>query len=538
MRGMVVCPEPLAAEVGAAMLGRGGNAMDAAVGAAFAQCVVDPLHCGIAGVGVLTARAAVSGEVFCVRFWGPIGSLASSDMFAAELIEGTPGTRPKVRGHRNRAGYQSVVVPGFVRGMAEGFRRLGSGRLAWAQLLAPAAKLARDGFVVDQYVECYLATDGLNLDEVSAHERLRATPASAQIYLKDDRPYRAGELLAQRDLASTLDRLADAGADDFYEGKIAAVIAADFATHGGLFTADDLARYRPLLSEPLWGTYRDFTLASDPPPGSGALVIELLNILEDIDLEAMGWNSPRYQDTLARAMRYVFADRLRYMADPRFYPVPVEMLTSKDYAAEIRRRVLSAQDPRVELTPRGHGARTADGTTHVSVLDDEGNAVAITHTNHDASGVVVPGLGFMFNNDMNSFDPVPGRANSIGPGKTPVTGGAPTLFFKGNDVAMVIGSPAGPLKVTAIVQAVLSVTRFGKSIAEAVEADRIHCEGDAIVLEPSFPDDAAEALRRLGNTIVRNGYTARLAAIYRDPRTGRMEGGTDPRGGRGLAIAE
>jgi len=539
MRGMVVCPEPLAAEVGAALLRRGGNAMDAAVGAAFAQCVVDPLHCGIAGVGVLTARAAANGEAFCVRFWGPIGSLASPDMFAADLIESGPGVRPRVRGHRNRAGYQSVVVPGFVRGMAEGFRRLGSGRLGWGELLAPAARLARDGFIVDQYVERYWAPDGLNLDDVPAHERLRATPASAKIYLKEDRPYRVGELLVQRDLAFTLDRLADTGPDDFYEGKIGADIAADFAAHGGLFTADDLARYRPLLGEPLWGTYRDLMVASDPPPGSGALVIELLNILEGIDLEAMGWNSPRYQDTLARAMRYVFADRLTYMADPRFYAVPVEMLTSKPYAAEVRRRVLSGQDPRIEPRRRyDQGARVADGTTHVSVLDSEGNAVAITHTNHDASGVVVPGLGFMFNNDMNSFDPVPGRPNSIGPGKMPVTGGAPTLFFKGPDVAMVIGSPAGPLKVTAIVQAVLSVTRFGKSISEAVAADRIHCEGEAIVLEPSFPEEPAEALRGMGNRIVRNGYTARLAAIYQDPRTGRVEGGTDPRGGGGLAIVE
>lgn len=539
MPGMVVCPEPLAAEAGAALLRHGGNAMDAAVGAAFAQCVVDPLHCGIAGVGVLTARTAATGETFCIRFWGPVGSLASPDIFAADLIEGGPGERPRVRGHRNRAGYQSVVVPGFVRGMAEGFRHSGSGTLSWQAVIAPAAALARNGFVVDQYVERYWAPDGLNLDDVPAHERLRATPSSAEIYLKDDRPYRAGELLVQRDLASTLDRLADAGPDDFYEGKIGALIAADFAAHGGLFTVDDLARYRPLLGEPLWGTYCDLTVASDPPPGSGALVIELLNILEDIDLEAMGWNSPRYLDTLARAMRHVFADRLTYMADPRFHPIPVEMLTSKTYAAEIRRRVLGGQGPSSELMrPHGRGAKVGDGTTHVSVMDDEGNAVAITHTNHDASGVVVPGLGFMFNNDMNSFDPVPGRLNSIGQGKTPVTGGAPTLFFKGKDVAMVIGSPAGPMKVTAIVQAVLSVTRFGMSIADTVKAARIHCEGDAIVLEPSFPDEPTEALRRMGNPIVRNGYTARLAAIYRDPRTGRLEGGTDPRGGGGLAIVE
>lgn len=539
MRGMVVCPEPLAAEAGAEILRRGGNAMDAGVAAAFAQSVVDPLHCGIGGVGVLVAHAARTGRTCCIRFWGPVGSLASPEIFARHLVDKVAGGRPTVRGYRNRFGYQSVVVPGFIRGMAEGFRQFGSSGVSWADLLAPAAHLARDGFVVDQYVERYWAPGGLNLDEISAHERLRATPASAHIYLKDDRPYRAGERLVQRDLASTLDRLAETGPDDFYEGAIAASIAAEFTAHGGLFTADDLARYRPLISEPLWGTYRGMAVATDPPPGSGALVIELLNILEDIDLEAMGWNSPPYHDILARAMRQVFADRLAYMADPSFHDVPIAMLTAKTYAADIRRRVLSGHGPNIELVRTG-GRTTghADGTTHVSVMDAEGNAVAITHTNHDASGVVVPGLGFLFNNDMNSFDPVPGRLNSIGPGKAPVTGGAPTLFFKDGRVAMVIGSPAGPLKVTALVQAVLSVTRFGLSIAEAVAADRIHCEGEPIVLEPSFPDAPAEALRHLGNQIVRNGYTARVAAIYRDPHTGRLEGGTDPRGGGGLAVVE
>jgi len=538
MRGVVVCPEPLAAEAGATMLRRGGNAMDAAVAAAFAQAVVDPLHCGIGGVGVLVAHAARTGQTCCIRFWGPVGSLASPDMFAKDLIQAEG--RLVVRGYPNRFGYRSVVVPGFVRGVAEGFRQFGSGRVSWADVLRPAERLARDGFVVDSYVERYWAPDGLNLDDVSAQQRLGATASSAQIYLKDGRPYRAGERLVQRDLASTLERLAVTGPDDFYEGAIAASIAADFAAHDGVFTADDLARYRPLIGEPLWGTYRDLTVATDPPPGSGALVIELLNILEEIDLEAMGWNSPRYHDTLARAMRHVFADRAAYMADPRFHDVPIAIMTSKHYAAECRRRVLSGRGPDVQVVnPGGQSAAPTEGsTTHVSVMDRQGNAVAMTHTNHDASGVVVPGLGFLFNNDMNSFDPRPGRSNSIGPGKTPVTGGAPTLLLKDGRVAMVIGSPAGPLKVTALVQAVLSVTRFGKSIGEAVAADRIHCDSAPIVLEPSFPDEPADALRRLGNAIVRNSYTARLAAIYDDPRTGRLEAGTDPRGGGGLVIVE
>jgi gamma-glutamyltranspeptidase/glutathione hydrolase len=511
--------------------------MDAAVGAAVTQCVVDPLHCGIAGVGVLIAWSASRRETTCIRFWGPVGSLGRPDVFVHDLIARGPGQAPRVKGFRNRRGHASVVVPGFMRGVAEGFRRLGSGSVSWADIVAPAARIARAGFVVDDYVARYWDPEGLNIDDYPALERLNATAACAEIYLKDGRPYRAGERLVQRDFGRSLERLAAAGPDDFYEGEIASAIGADFAKHGGLFTRDDLARYRPLAGEPLWGTFDSLTVASDPPPGSGVQVIELLNILEGVDLRSLGWNSPRYQDTLARAMRQVFADRRAYMADPRFHPVPVARLTSKGYAAEVRSRVLAGHGPVMDAPAPEHVSPGHEGTTHVSVVDGEGNAAAITHTNHDGSGVVVPGFGFMFNNDMNSFDPIPGQRNSIGPGKMPVTGGAPTLLFRGQELAMVIGSPAGPLKVTAIAQTLINVLWFGMSLADAVAAERIHCEGAAIVLEPAFPEEKAEALRRLGNPVTRSGYTARLAAIYRPPG-GTWQAGTDPRGGGGLAIVD
>ncbi|MBI4280004.1 MAG: gamma-glutamyltransferase, partial [Armatimonadetes bacterium] len=193
-----------------------------------------------------------------------------------------------------------------------------------------------------------------------------------------------------------------------------------------------------------------------------------------------------------------------------------------------------------EGTGSAHGGGSAghEGTTHLSVVDGEGNAVAITHTNRDSSGVVTPGLGFMFNNDMASYDPIPGRRNSIAPGKMPVTGGAPTIFLQDGQVVMVIGSPAGPRKVTALVQAVLNVRYFGMGMAEAVAAERIHCEGEVVFAEPSFPEEKVEALVGLGHRVERSRYTARLAAILRNPQTGRLEGGSDPRGGGGLAAVE
>ncbi len=361
---------------------------------------------------------------------------------------------------------------------------------------------------------------------------LTATPACAAIYTHDGDVYRPGERLVQRDYARTLERLAGTGADDFYEGEIAQEIARDVLSHGGLFTLDDLRRYRSLSGEALRGAYRGYELLSDPPPGSGALLIEILNILERFDLRSLGWNSARYLDLLARAFRHVFADRARYMADPRFIDVPVGMLTSKAYAQEVASGLLSAS-LRAAESVGGH-----EGTTHVSVMDEEGNAAAITHTVCDGSGVVVPGLGFMFNNDMQSFDPTPGRRNSIAPGKSPVNGGAPTILLRDGVAVLAIGSPAGPRKVTAIVQTLVNMIDFGMDIEAALAAERIHQECGPIMVERTFPSALARELRDLGHTVRETGYTARVAAVYRDPATGRLTGAVDPRSGKGKAVVE
>jgi len=539
MRGMVVCPEPLAADAGAEILRRGGNAMDAAFAAAVAQCVTDPMMCGIGGVGVLTAFQASTGEASCVRFHGVVGSKARPDVFTADVLESHAGETAQVRGHRSSMGYESVVVPGFVRGMAAGLQRWGTGRLSLRDLVAPSVRLAREGFDVYPYLVHFWGPDSPVTDVPPAEVRLAATAASARIYVRGGRLPRTGERLVQDDYGKTLERLAADGLDSFYDGHIGRAIAADFEAHGGLFTADDLRRYQPLIGEPLWGTFDGLTVMTDTPPGSGVLVLQILNILEGIDLRAMGWNTPAYLDVLARTLRHVFAGRYIHMADPRFYPVDVATLTSKAWAAEARARVLEGREGTPQAQPaRGAASGGSEGTTHLSVMDGEGNAVAVTHTNRDASGVVTPGLGFMFNNDMASYDPIPGRRNSVAPGKMPVTGGAPTMFLQDGQVVMVVGSPAGPRKVTALVQSVLNVRYFAMAMAEAVAAERIHCEGEPIFVEPSFPEDKAEALRRLGHRVEVSRYTARMAAILRDPKTGRLEGGSDPRGGGGLAAVE
>ncbi|MBI4278304.1 MAG: gamma-glutamyltransferase family protein [Armatimonadetes bacterium] len=533
MRGVVASVEGPAADAGAQMLRRGGNAMDAAIATAFAQCVTNPLMCGIGGMGVMTAHDAATGETLCIGFWGMAGSLARPDTFTADLVETPRGRR--VRGERNAMGYQSVMTPGFIRGMADGFRRFGSGRIAWKDLLMPAVRLAHEGFVVDRYIRRWWDLDPWITGDPPAEERMRVTADAARIYLKDGHLYDVGDRLVQEDYARTIERLADAGPDDFYEGQIGKVIAGDMAAHGGLFTADDLHRYRPLCGEPLWGTFQDLTIAADGPPGSGLLVIQILNILEGIDLRALGWNSPRYLDVVARAMRHAFAGRFVYNADPRFTPVPLDMLLSQERAADVRRQILEGRD--VPAPPAPAPFR-GEGTTHVSVIDGDGNAVAMTHSTRESSGVVPPGLGFTLNNDMASFDPVPGRRNSIGPGKIPVTGGAPTLVFKDGQAHMALGSPGGGPKVNGIVQVILNVHVFGMSIEEAVRAERIHCDSEPVMVEESTPDEKMEALRRLGHRVERWPYAARMAAVLRNPKTGRLEGASDHRGGAGLAVVE
>lgn len=255
MSGMVVCPEPLAADAGAEVLRSGGNAMDAAFAAAVAQGVCDPMMCGIGGVGVLTGYRASTNEALCIRFHGVVGSRARPDVFAADILEMRPGETPQVRGHRNSMGYESVVVPGFVRGMAEGLRRWRSGRVDLAGLLAPSVRLTRGGFEVYPYLEHFWAPDSPVTDIPPAAVRLAATDASAKIYLKDGRMPRSGERLVQDDYGKTLECLAADGLESFYEGSVGRAIASDFEAHGGLFTADDLRRYRPLVGEPLWGTF-------------------------------------------------------------------------------------------------------------------------------------------------------------------------------------------------------------------------------------------------------------------------------------------
>jgi gamma-glutamyltranspeptidase/glutathione hydrolase len=532
--GVVACIESLAAQAGGEVLHLGGNAADAAVATAFAQGVVNPIHCGIGGGFHGLFFDARTGRARAVASDGRAPRAAHEHLWVDDLA-GRRGAVWKVAGERNRLGYEAPMVPGFVRGAHEAFARFGSGRVSWRQVIAPAIRLAAEGFAVYPYLYRLWMDNGF-LESGDGPRVLGLTPASREIYLRDGGVYEIGEVLVQRDYARTLERIAEYGPDEFYVGETGERIAADFADNGGLLSAEDLREYRADVEEPISTSFREYEVLTESVPSVGPVTLEVLNILEGWDLQSLGWNSPEYLDRLARAMHLGFRDRMTWLADPDVIDVPIERLISKAYAAEQRARIDRGEDR--QLGPVEPGRR--EETTHVSAVDRAGNAAAITHSTGLSSGVVTPGLGFQHNCHMIMFDPAPGRRNSIGPWKRPITGGGPALFLRAGRPFLMIGSPAGARKVTALIQALLNVLDFGMPIQQAVSVERIHVEDEpmTIVAEMFFPPEKLLGLARLGHRIRLEWYTARLAAVLRDPATGELHGGTDPRGDRGLAIVE
>jgi gamma-glutamyltranspeptidase / glutathione hydrolase len=509
---IVVCPEPLAAEAGAEIFRLGGSAVDAALATAYAQAVVSPAMTSLAGNGILNLYHAPTRQNLVVDFLGRAGAGARPDMF----VGGPPD------GHF--VGYRSILVPTFVRGTHLAFERFGSGRVSWAALLAPAIRFAEEGFTVYPYMHQYWRAEypiQQTADPFDGYRMLATTPACAAVFTTDGRVHRIGERIVQRDLAATLRRLAAGGPEAFYGGDTGRRMAEDLAAHGAPVTAEDLAGCRAEVREPLRGSYRSLTVSTDPPPHIGVLLVELLNILEGYDLRALGLGSAAYFHLVTGALRLVFHDRARVMTDPVYADWPLTRMAQKAYAAELRQAL----------------CRVA-GTTHVSTFDDAGSAVSFTHSIGTGSGVMTPGLGFVYNNNMMAFDPRPGRANSIAPGKAPMSGGGPTLLFDGDAVRAVLGSPHGSRKTSAMGHVIAGLVDFGLSPAAAVASPRIHCEADGpLLVEPFFPPPArvAAELTALGHTLRDDLYGGRVCLVWVDPATGRASGASDPRGGGGLA---
>jgi gamma-glutamyltranspeptidase/glutathione hydrolase len=487
-KGMVVTNHPLASAAGAEMLLGGGNAIDAAVAALFALTVVEPMMVGVLGGGLAHIRLA-DGRHTVLDGLSTAPGRARPDMY--RTLSDTLPDYMETEGRRNAVGPLAVAVPGALAGWCEALERYGA--LPLADVLAPAIRLAERGFVVTPYLkDCVTDTA----------KDLARDPALARRFLPGGQPIAAGARLVQGAYADTLKTIAKSGEAALYGGPLGDALCTLMKRAGGLIDAADLRRYRTVSREPVRGSYRGYEIVGPPPPSSGGVhIVEMLNILEAFDVRGMGFATADAVHLLAEALKIAFADRAVATADPAFVEVPVERLTSKAYAAE--RRALIDMNEAHAWSPGLQ--RESAYTTHVTVADAQGNVVASTQTVNGLFGacVEVPGTGMICNNYMFNFDPHPGLALSIAPGKRVFTSMAPMMATKGGKLAFALGLPGGLRIFPSAFQAIVNLIDHGMTPQEAVEAPRVWTQGGPLELERGIPDEVADDLTARGHVVQR-----------------------------------
>lgn len=527
---MIVAAQPEAAEAGARVLMRGGNAVDAAMTAALVQGVVDPQMTGIAGFGSCQIFMPGKGVHTCIDFHGKTPLAATPEMWLDRLeAETRDGFGFVLRGQVNDLGYQAITTPGSLMAYGEAVAEFGT--FDWADICAPAIDWARNGFAIRPHVHAWWTT-GATLGRVDVMERLGLTESGrAQYFRADGTLKRMGDWISNPDLADTLTRIAKHGYEVFYTGEIAEEIAADMAANGGLMSLADLQSYRTTRNDPLQSGYRGLEIATNHPPGGGIMLLEMLNVLEQFDLTALGHNSTEYVRIVCEAMRAATADKEAHVGDPSFVDVPIERLTSKAYAAGIAERIKRGDRMQVErFTPE------PNDTTHVVVVDAQGNCVTMTHSLGMPSGVITPGLGFMYNGCMGVFDPRPGRAGSIAPGKSRFSSLCPTIVFEGGTPKIVLGAPGGTQIAMGVLQTLLNMIDFGMPVLEAVSAPRFSATSNAIDITNRIPEYTVEPLREAGYEVIRSPLSFGIAAVHAIERTpAGLRGAADP-GHDGVAL--
>jgi gamma-glutamyltranspeptidase / glutathione hydrolase len=466
---MVVCTSPVATDVGVEILRMGGNAVDSAIALGFALAVTHPAAGNIGGGGFMVLHLAEKNEEYTLDYREKAPAAASRDMYLDES--------GKIIENLSINGYLAGGVPGTVGGLYQAWKRFGS--LPWADLVEPAVELAEEGFEVSYSLSESLKRGG---------KRMEAYPESNRIFLRNGNYYQEGELLRQPELARTLSLIRDEGPDGFYKGRTARLIAEDMEKNGGLITLEDLASYEARFREPVRGSFRGLEVISMGPPSSGGTVlVEMLNIMERVSFSGPGYNSSELIHLKAEIMRLAFADRAEYLGDSDFGYIPVKGLTSKEYAADlfsgIRKDWAAPSKTVFAGKPLGY---ESEETTHYSIVDKDGNGVAVTTTINwgYGSGVTIRGAGFLLNNEMddfssgrglpNAFGLIQGEANEIAGSKRPLSAMTPTLVKKDNKLYLVLGSPGGPTIINTVFQVLLNVVDFGMDIQEAVDAPRIH----------------------------------------------------------------
>jgi len=542
--GMVVTVQPLASQAGLEILKQGGNAVDAAVAAGFALAVVHSGAGNLGGGGFMLVRMA-DGKTHFLDYREKAPGAATREMYldpSGNVIEGA-----------SEVGYKSIAVPGSVAGMAYAEQKWG--RLTLKKVMAPAIKLARDGFALAWGEAAEFHDEGL-----------AKFPESRRIFQRNGDFYKAGEIFRQPDLARTLERIAE-NPDDFYHGSLARELAAVMQKGGGLITADDLAHYEVKEREPVRGSYRGYEVISAPPPSSGGTVlIESLNILQGYDLAKMGDRSAQAIHYIIEAFRRAFFDRAEFMGDPDFGKIPVAQLIDTRYASAWRDTieperaspskslkrpaVFSELEQYASTHPPATPQRESNHTTHYSVVDSDGNAVAVTTTINDwfGSRVTAEGLGFLMNDEMDDFSSKPGfpnsdgliqgPANDIGPGKRPLSSMTPTIVVHEGKLVLVLGSPGSSKIITTVANVLLGVVDYGMNIQEAVNAPRFHNQWmpDVVNVEKWFSPDTLNVLHKMGYETQTGlykgdtyGYWSDAECIAIDEKTGERMGASDGR---------
>ena len=513
----VASAHPLASQSGLAVLKAGGNAVDAAAAVTLTLGVVQPAFSGLGGGGFMLIHLAKTGENVIIDYRETAPKRATSDMYRLRK-DG------EVADDENSVGFKAVGVPGALAGLSLALERYGT--ITLKDAAQDAIRYAINGYEVSELLALIMR---LNMD--AGYDKFKSNPAAGKLMLKPDGSiYRAGEMLVMADLGRSIERIANNGIGEFYEGPVADSLVENMAENGGLLGKDDLRAYEAKFREPLVADYKGMRIITMPPPSSGGVaLIQLLRVLEEVDLRGKGPNTAETIDLMAKALGSVWPARAR-VADPDYVDVRVDELLDESFIAGLKEQAFNgARSGKVDF-------RDSSQTTHFSVIDGEGNVVAATESLecYFGSGVVVPGTGVFLNDTMHDFDPAPGGLNSVQPGERPMSSMMPTIFMKGGSPVLVLGSSAGPRIITAVFQVALNVLEHGMNVQDAIAAPRFHFqggEGNQMVVESRLPEGVRTDLVRLGyNLEVRGEYDFFFGGVHAiAARDGTLHGGADPR---------
>ena len=514
-KAMIASAHPEASAVGLEILKKGGNAVDAAVATAFALSMAEPNASGLGGGGFMVIKMAGQPEAVMIDYREMAPRKATPEYY----YENGPDFDA-----RTAEGPDAVGIPGLAAGAALALEDFGT--MSLGQVLEPAIRLCRQGLTVSPKLY------GMITDNM---EKIQKFPAAAAIYLPDGLPAEPGSILRNEDLARTLEKIAASGARAFYEGETAEAIVAELRRLGGVIEPEDLAGYRARLRPPVSGTYRGWQIvSSSPPTGGGTHLIELLNILEGFDVKSMTAGSAGLIHVMAEAMKMVYADKTANSGDPDFFDVPVGVMTDKEYARKLRERIRN-EEARFDYSPSSLIRAESESTSHLCVVDEKRNVVALTQSINSffGSGIVVPGTGILLNNHLADFDSKAGGPNAIGPGKRPTSSIAPTLVFKNGNPALILGTPGATRIVSALAQIIINVIDFGMGLDEAIEAPRVHCLSKTLAVEGRIPSEIIETLKSWGHPVKVypdwDNYFGGAQGILIDTRNKKLFGAADSR---------